>query len=108
MQVVVSVGAVVGLKLEHLAVAIGDEGVIVVQGQERELGARGRPHPPDDQPDGLGARSVGERRVDGFGQVGPAVEPVRDRRFKWTRADTFQLSVRIIGASDPTYVQRAS
>jgi hypothetical protein len=46
------VAAVVSLELEHLAVAIGDEGVVVVQDEGRELRARRRSYPADDEPDG--------------------------------------------------------
>src|SRR5450759_5661721 len=51
----------------------------VVQGQERELGARGRLHPPDDEPDRhrvLLARKRGVRRL---GDIGTPRDPVRDR-----------------------------
>jgi hypothetical protein len=70
----------VGLQREHLAVAIGDEGVEVIEGEERELGTGCRADPADDEPDRGGVLLVGERGVLGLGDVGPAVDPVRDRR----------------------------
>lgn len=72
------VAAVVGLEGERVARAVGDEGVIVVGGEEGELGARGGLHAADDEPGGLRALLPGERRVGRLGHVGAALEPVRD------------------------------
>jgi hypothetical protein len=35
------VAAVIGLEAEHLAIAVGDEGVVVVEDEQGELAARG-------------------------------------------------------------------
>ena len=45
--------AMVGLEFESLAIAVGDEGVVVVEGEEGELGTRRRAYPADDEPEAL-------------------------------------------------------
>ena len=44
------VAAMVGLEGEHVAVPVGDEGVEVMEREERQLGTRRGPHPPHDEP----------------------------------------------------------
>ena len=41
------VTAMIGLQLQRLPIAVGDEGVIAVSGEEGELGTGRRLHPPD-------------------------------------------------------------
>ena len=74
------VAAMVGLEHEGLAVAVGDEGMEVVERQERELAARRRLDPADDEPDRDRVLLRGERGVRRLSHVGPAIDPVRDRR----------------------------
>ncbi len=57
------VTAMVGLELEQLARAVGDEGMEVVQGQQGELGTRRRADAADDEPDRDRVALVGERGV---------------------------------------------
>ncbi len=76
--------AVVGLDLEQVAVAVGDERVVVPGGEQRELAAGGRPDTAHDQPNLPGVPLVdGEDGVGGLGGVGAgdlrAGQPVRDR-----------------------------
>jgi hypothetical protein len=44
------VAAMVGLQLEGVAVPVGDEDVMVVEGEQRQLAARGGPHAAHDEP----------------------------------------------------------
>ena len=44
------VAAMVGLEVQRVTVSIGDESVIAVIGEERQLGAGGGPDPADDEP----------------------------------------------------------
>ena len=69
----------VGFEFESLAITVGDEGVVVVDGKEGELGPRYRGHPADDEPEALRIFLVRERGVRRLGHVGTAVDPVRDR-----------------------------
>ena len=48
----------VGLQFEHLAVPVGDAGMIAVAGKEGQLGARRGLDPADDEPHRRGARPV--------------------------------------------------
>jgi len=73
------VAAMIGLEHEGLTIAVGDEGVIVVQREQGELAARGRLHPADDEPDRGRTLLVGERDVRRLGHVGATGDPVRDR-----------------------------
>jgi hypothetical protein len=70
----------IGLEVERLAVAVGDEGVELVEREVRELAARGRSDTAHDEPDRSRIPAVGERGIARLGHVGVAVEPVRDRR----------------------------
>ena len=49
------VAAMVGLQFEHLPIAVGDEAVIAVSGEEGQLGTGRGLHPPDDEPYRRGA-----------------------------------------------------
>ena len=68
------VTAVIGLELEHCALAVGDEAVVVAGRKERELGAGRRPGAPDDEPAGDGILLVGEGGVGRLGHVRATVQ----------------------------------
>ena len=70
------VAAMVGLQLEGLPVAVGDEAVIAVVGEEGQLGTGRGLHPPDDEPHRCGVGLGLEGSVGGFGHIGSAVYPV--------------------------------
>ena len=44
------VAAMISLQFEHLPIPVGNEAVIVVDGEEGQLGTGRRLHPPDDEP----------------------------------------------------------
>ena len=46
----------IGLQFQRLPIAVGDEGVIAVSGEEGELGTGRRLHPPDNEPHRRGVR----------------------------------------------------
>ena len=50
------VAAMIGLQFEHLPVPVGDEAVIVVGGEEGQLGAGRGLHTPYDEPHRRGVR----------------------------------------------------
>ena len=50
------VAAMIGLQFEHLPVPVGDEAVIVVGGEEGQLGTGRGLHTPDDEPHRRGVR----------------------------------------------------
>ena len=50
------VAAMISLQLQGLPVPVGDEAVIAVAGEERQLGTGRGPHPPDDEPHRHGVR----------------------------------------------------
>ena len=70
------VSAMVGLEIQGIPVSIGDEGVIAVVGEERQLGAGRGLHPADDEAHRRGVGLGVERRIGGLGHVGGAVHPV--------------------------------
>ena len=70
----------VGLQFQGVSLPVGDEGVIAVAGEERQLGTGRRLHPPDDEPHRRGVGLTLEGRVVSFSHVGGAVHPVGDRR----------------------------
>ena len=70
------VAAVIGLPFQRLPIAVGDEGVIGVSGEEGELGTGRRLHPPDNEPHRRGVRLGLERGVSRLGDIGGAVHPV--------------------------------
>ena len=57
------VAAMIGLQFQRLPIAVGDEGVIAVSGEEGELGTGRRLHPPDNEPHRRGVRLGLERGV---------------------------------------------
>ena len=63
--------AVVGLQLQGLPVPVGDEAVIAVAGEERQLGTGRGPHPPDDEPYRCGVRLGLEGSVELVSEVVP-------------------------------------
>ena len=70
------VAAMISLQFEHLPIAVGDEAVIAVGGEEGQLGTGRRLHPPDDEPYRRGVRLGLERGVSRLGDIGGAVHPV--------------------------------
>ena len=70
------VAAVVGLQLQGLPVPVGDEAVIAVAGEERQLGTGRGPHPPDDEPHRRGAGLTLEGSVEPVSEV-PAHNDIR-------------------------------
>ena len=70
------VAAMVGLKCQGFPLPVGDEGVIAVVGEERQLGTGRGLHPPDDEPHRCGVGLTLEGRVVSFSHVGGAVHPV--------------------------------
>ena len=70
------VAAVVGLQFQGIPLPVGDEGVIAVVGKQRQLGAWGGPHPPDDEPHRRGIGLGPEGSVGDFSHVGGALHPV--------------------------------
>ena len=50
------VAAMIGLPFQGLPIAVGDEAVIAVSGEEGELGTGRRLHPPDNEPHRRGVR----------------------------------------------------
>ena len=70
------VSAMVGLQLEGVSLAVGDEGVIAVVGEKRQLGAGCGPDPADYQTHRCDVRLTPEGRVSGLGHVSASVHPV--------------------------------
>ena len=64
------VAAMIGLQFQRLPIAVGDEGVIAVSGEEGELGTGRRLHPPDNEPHRRGVRLGLERGVSRLGDIG--------------------------------------
>ena len=67
------VAAMIGLQFQRLPIAVGDEGVIAVSGEEGELGTGCRLHPPDNEPHRRGVRLGLEQSSR---DIGGAVHPV--------------------------------
>ena len=65
------VAAMIGLQFQRLPIAVGDEGVIAVSGEEGELGTGRRLHPPDNEPRRRGVRLGLERGVELVSEVVP-------------------------------------
>ena len=61
---------------QGIPLPVGDEGVIAVVGEQRQLGAGCGPHPAYDEPHRRGIRLTGEGGVGDFGHVGGALHPV--------------------------------
>ena len=72
--------SMVGLEIQGVPVPVGDEAVIAVAGEERQLGAVRGLHPPDDEPHRCGVGLILEGDVRGLRHVGGAVHPVGTRR----------------------------
>ena len=74
------VAPMVGLQFQGCPVPVGDEAVIAVVDEQRQLGAGRGFYPPDDEPHRCGVRLTLEGGVGGLGHSGGAVHPVRNRR----------------------------
>ena len=70
------VAAMIGLQFQRLPIAVGDEGVIAVSGEEGELGTGRRLHAADNEPHRPGVRLGLDRGVSRLGDIGGAVHPV--------------------------------
>ncbi len=70
----------VGFEIQGVALTFGDESVIAVVGDERQLGTGRRFDPPYDEPHRHSVGLTGERCVAGLGHVGRAFHPVCDGR----------------------------
>ena len=70
------VAAVVGLQFQDVAVAVGDEGVIAVAGEERQLGAGRGLDPADDETHRRGIGLAAEWDVFSLGHVSGTLHPV--------------------------------
>ena len=77
------VAAMIGLQFQRLPIAVGDEGVIAVSGEEGELGTGCRLHPPDNEPRRRGVRLGLERGVELVSEVSAPLSTAKwrdDRR----------------------------
>ena len=74
------VAAMVGLEVQGISVPVGDEGVIAVVGEQRQLGAGRGLDPAYDEPHGCGVGFALEGRVVSLGHVGGALHPIGDGR----------------------------
>ena len=75
-----SQAAMVGLQFQGLPIAVGDEAVIAVAGEERQPGTGRGLHPPDDEPHRRGVGLTLKGSLGGLDHVGGTVHPVRNRR----------------------------
>lgn len=75
-----SVAAVIGLQFQGIPLPVGDECVIAVAGEQRQLGAGCGPHPPDNEPHRGGTSLTLERSAFSLGHVGSVLHPVGDGR----------------------------
>ena len=66
----------ISLQFQHLPIAVGDEAVIAVGGEEGQLGTGRGLHPPDDEPHRRGVGLTLEGGVSRLGYIGGAVHPV--------------------------------
>ena len=73
---VVDLGVAAMIGLQRLTIAVGDEAVIAVSGEESQLGTGSGPDPADDEPHRLGVGLGLEGRVSGLGHVGGSIHPV--------------------------------
>ena len=91
------VAAMIGLQFQRLPIAVGDEGVIAVSGEEGELGTGCRLHPPDNEPRRRGVRLGLERGVSRLGDIGGAVHPVGNGSpvLLWYRLDQVPQAGRL-------------
>ena len=74
------VAAMVGLEVQRVALAVGDEGVVALRSKQRQLGAGRGLDPPYDEPHRRGVGLALEGDIRGLGHVGGAVHPVGDGR----------------------------
>ena len=74
------VAPMVGLQFQGCPVPVGDESVIAVVGEERQLGTGRGFHPPDDEPHRCGVGLTLEGYIRGFRLVGGALHPIGDGR----------------------------
>ena len=72
------VSAMVGFQFQGVPVPVGDEAVIAVAGEQRQLRAGRGPDPSDYEAHRRGVRLTPEGRVSGLGHVGSAFHPVGD------------------------------
>ena len=63
------VAAMVSLQFQRLPIAVGDEAVIAVGGEEGELGTGRGPHPPDDEPHRRGIGLTPEGGVEPVSEI---------------------------------------
>ena len=63
----------ISLQFQCLPIAVGDEGVIAVSGEDGERGTERRLHPPDNEPYRRGVRLGLERSVSRLGNIGGGV-----------------------------------
>ena len=70
------VAAMVGFQFQGVPVPVGDEGVIAVVGEQRQLGTGRGFHPPDDEPHRGGAGFTLEGCICDLGHVGGTLHPV--------------------------------
>ena len=74
------VAAMVGLEVQGIALPVGDESVIAVVGEERQLGAGRGLDPAYDEPYGCGVGLALEGYIRGLRHVGGALHPIGDGR----------------------------
>ena len=89
------VTAMISLQFQHLPIAVGDEAVIAVGGEEGQLGTGRGLHPPDDEPHRRGVGLTLEGDIGGLGHIGGAVHPVGNRRpgiFRYGLDDIVQVA----------------
>ena len=70
------VATMVGLQFQGVPVPVGDEAVIAVVGEQRQLGTGRGLHPPDDESHRHGSGLTLEGGVVDLGHIGGAVHPV--------------------------------
>ena len=90
------VTAMISLQLQRLPIAVGDEAVIAVGGEEGQLGTGRGLHPPDDEPHRRGVGLTLEGDIGGLCHIGGAVHPVGNRRpgiFRYGLDDIVQAFV---------------
>ena len=68
--------AAVGLQFQDISIAVGDEGMIAIAGEQRHLGTWRGLDPADDGPHRRGIGPDPERDVGGLDHVGDALNPV--------------------------------
>ena len=74
------VAAMVGLEVQGISIPVGDESVIAVVGEERQLGAGRGLDPAYDEPHRCGVGLTLKGGVAGLGHIGGALHPIGDGR----------------------------